>query len=143
MKFPRAVIPAMAGALLLTGCSTIQQDADTEAARLADHVLPDALSQQLAKDEASAPATRGKAAEAWLSNPDPAIIEGQGGSTWAVRGRDGSSIHVDVYRYWESGSFFPPDRGKGAWGVACRTYDVAGDVTTRSVDCPPGTPDAP
>lgn len=119
-------IAAVAVALALTGCSSLQQEADTEAAGIADHVLPEALAQILVQNEVSTPVARGKAAQAWLSTPDPAVIQSQGGSTWVVLGRDGPSIRVDVYRYWESGSFLPPDQGNGTWGVACRTYNVAG-----------------
>ena len=129
--------------ILLAGCGEVRQDADTEAARVADHVLPGEVGNVLASSGASTPQQRGAAAEAWLSEPDPAVTDSQGGATWAVRSREGTSIRVDVYKWWESGSFFPPDQGEAAWGLACRSYDVAAEVTVRQVDCPEGTPEVP
>lgn len=57
--------------------------------------------------------------------------------------RGGASLRVDVYEYWESGDFFPPDQGEAVWGVACRIYDVADEVTTRTVPCPEDTRGGP
>ena len=130
-------------AVLLGGCSDVQQDADAEAARVADHVLPAAADEVLTSSRATTSERRGAVAEAWFSEPDAAVTDSQGASTWVVRSRDGASLRVDVYRRVESASFFPPDRGESAWGLACRTYDVASTVTATPVDCPAGTPKAP
>lgn len=139
--------PARAGgalavaAVLLAGCSSVQQEADEAAARVADDVLPAALERAVAA-LGSTP-ERAAAAEAWLAEPDPAVTASQGGSTWVVRGREGSAVRVDVYAWYESGSFFPPDQGAAVWGVACRTYDVTSGVSVTPLECPEGTPEAP
>ncbi len=130
-------------ATLLTGCSSVQQEADAQAARVADHVLPKRLDAAIASVEPQTPEDRGVAAEDWLSDPDPSVTASQGGATWAVRGATGTTIRVDVYQYWESGSFLPPDQGEAAWGVVCRSYDVAAAVTAHPVECPVGTPEQP
>ena len=128
---------------LLTGCSSVQQEADDEAARVADHVLPDSLEQAVAAAAPQTPRDRISVAREWLADPDPSVTDSQGGTTWEVREVEGTTIRVDVYRYWESGSFFPPDQGEAVWGVACRRYDVAGPVVLSAVECPEGTPEAP
>lgn len=129
----------------LAGCSSLQQDADDQAARLADHVLPSALDDALAAADppAQTPDQRAIAAEDWLSTPDPSVTDSHGGAVWVLRGSQGTTIRVDVYRYWESGDFFPPDQGEAAWGVACRRYDVADPVTSSPMECPDGTPEEP
>ncbi len=128
---------------LLAGCGSLQQEADAEAARVADHVLPGPLGDAIASADPQTPGARAVAAEDWLSDPDWSVTASQGGATWAVRGRAGTAIRVDVYQYWESGSFFPPDQGDAAWGVACRSYDVAAAVTADPVECPEDTPEEP
>ncbi len=140
---PRRWTALALAAALLTGCSAVQQTADEEAARVADHVLPSALGDAIASSGAQTPEERAVAGRDWLSDPDPSVTDSQGGVTWVVRGRTGTTVRVDVYRYWESGDFFPPDQGKAVWGLTCRSYDVAEGVTTRRVQCPPGTPEAP
>lgn len=134
---------AAAGALALASCSTVQQEADKQAAQVADYALPSGLETALAADGSSEPEARGGAAEKWLSDPTNEVADGQGGATWVVRKRDSASLRVDVYQYWESGDFFPPDQGEAAWGVACRTYDVTNGVQTQQRTCPDGTPNKP
>ena len=129
--------------LLLAGCSQVQQEADTEAAGVADYVVPDELGNVLASSGATTPDQRGAAAQAWLADPYSAVTVSQGGVTWAVRSREGTSIRVDVYKWLESGDLLPPDQGEAAWGLACRSYDVAAEVTVKQVDCPEGTPEVP
>lgn len=128
--------------VMLTSCSQLHQDADLEAARVAN-VLSKALNDELSDAKPQTPEERRIAAEDWLSEPDPEVTSSYGGATWEVRGTEGTTIRVDVYQYLESGSFFPPDQGEATWGVACRTYDVAEAVVTRTVECPEGTPDEP
>ncbi|QCX28837.1 hypothetical protein [Nocardioides jishulii] len=129
--------------LVVTGCSTLQEDADEQAARLADGALLEGLEREMQTVGATTAAQRGEAAEAWLSTPDPAITDGHGASTWVVREQEGASVTVAVYQYYESGSFFPPDQGEAVWGLTCRTYEVTREVTARSVTCPDGTPATP
>ncbi|GGD12857.1 hypothetical protein [Nocardioides daphniae] len=133
----------LTGLVLLAGCSSLQDDADEQAAQLADGPLLSGLEREMQTAGATTEEERGAAAEAWLSTPAPAITESHGGSTWVVREREGASVTVAVYQYWESGSFFPPDQGEAAWGLACREYEVAPQVTARSIPCPEGTPAAP
>lgn len=128
---------------LLAGCSSLQREADAQAARVADHVLPGPLDDAVASADPQTPEGRAVAAEDWLLDPDPTVTASQGGATWAVRSTTGTTIRVDVYQYWESGSFFPPDQGDAAWGVACRSYDVAAAVTADPVECPEDTPEEP
>lgn len=127
---------------LLAGCSSVQQEADAEAARVADHVLPEALDQAVAAGPQT-PGGRAATAADWPRDPDPTLTTSQGGAAWEVRAVEGATIRVDVYRYWESGAFLPPDQGRAVWGVACRSYDVAGPVVADAVECPEGTPEAP
>ena len=142
MNVPRCAAIGLAVALL-AGCSSVQQEADDEAARVADHVLPDSLEQVVAAAGPQTPQDRVSVAREWLVAPDPSVPGSQSGAAWEVREVEGTTIRVDVYRYWESGSFFPPDQGEAAWGVACRSYDVAGPVVPSAVECPEDTPEAP
>lgn len=142
MKVARWVAVGLAG-VILTGCSTVQREADEEAARVADQVLPGALDGAIASSGAQSLQERGDAAADWLADPGPSAMDGQGGTTWVVRDQDGATIRLDVYAWVESGSFFPPDQGKALWGLACRSYDVAAGVTSTPVECPEGTPAAP
>ncbi|MGB0098990.1 MAG: hypothetical protein WBP61_01790 [Nocardioides sp.] len=129
--------------VLLAGCSQLQQDADAEAGRVADHVMPGALTDAISTAGARTPESRVAAAEQWLSDPGPSAIDSQGHVAWKVVASEGTSIRVDVYTYVESASFFPPDQGDATWGVACRSYAVAATVTTATVECPDGTPEEP
>ncbi len=137
-------LPLLAVALLavalLAGCSQLQQDADEEAARVADHVLPGALDDALSSSAARTPEARAAAGTQWLLDPGPSAIDSQGPVRWEVLGAEGATIRVDVYTYTESASFFPPDQGEATWGVACRAYDVTASVTATVVECPDGTP---
>lgn len=133
---------ALAG-LLLAACSQVQQEAEDEAARVADHVLPDAVAGAVSASGARTAEERVAAAQTWLATPDPAVSDSQRGATWVVTGLEATTIRVAVYTRWESGSLFPPDQGESAWGVACRSYDVAAGVAVRPVDCPDGTPASP
>lgn len=142
MRAVRWVAVGLAG-VVLAGCSTVQQEADDEAARVADHVLPGALDSALTESGARTPQERATAAADWLADPGPSVMDSQGGTTWAVRGQEGVTIRVDVYAWVESGSFFPPDQGKAVWGLACRSYDVTDAVASTPVECPDGTPAAP
>lgn len=130
-------------AAMLAGCSTVQQEADDEAARIANQVLPTAIDVAITAADARTGSERLAAAEAWLADPGPSIMDGHGGATWAVRGREAGTIRVDVYRRWESGSFLPPDQGEAAWGLACRSYDVARDARPIVIECPAGTARTP
>lgn len=129
--------------VMLTGCSQLQRDADIEAARVADHVLPEALNDEIVHAEPRTPEERRVAAEDWLSEPGPPLTSSHAAATWLVRGSKGTTIRVDVYQYLESGRFFPPDQGEATFGVACRIYDVAKAVATSTVECPEGTPEQP
>ena len=140
--YGRFLVLAVA-ATLVTGCSTLQQEADDRAAQVADAVLTRALTDELSSSDASTPAERVEVAGAWLSTPDPEVVRNKGPVAWVVRGVEGTVVRVDVYARVESGSFFPPDQGASAWGVACRAYDVAGEVTVHALDCPDGTPEQP
>ena len=128
---------------MLTGCSSLEQDADDEAAVVADHVLPPALDDAISAADPQSPEQRRVAAEEWLSDPDPSVVDGLRHVTWEVRGSEGTTIRVDVYMYLESGDLLPPDQGEATWGVACRAYDVAGAVMTTTDECPDGTPAEP
>ncbi|MFC7490503.1 MULTISPECIES: hypothetical protein [unclassified Knoellia] len=139
---PWAVIGGLTSALLV-GCGQVQADADAAAARVADQVLPEAVAAAITTSGARTPEQRAVAGETWLSEPDPAVTESQGGTTWFVRGREGTAIRLDVYARVESGSFLPPDQGQAAWGVACRSFDVGEKVTVTPVECPEGTPETP
>ena len=133
------------GALLtlsLAGCSTLQETADDETTRIANGPLPMALTDAVAA--ATTPEERAVAAQEWLSDPYGNTLDGYGGTTWALRGAEGTTFRVDVYHWWESGDLLPPDQGNAVWGLACRTYDVAApDVVTTAVECPEDTPTAP
>lgn len=145
MPFRLAVsaLAVVVGALL-TGCAgTIQVDADTEAARIADHVLPLALDDAAATSAASDPNERAAAVADWLADPGPSVMDGQRSTTWVVRGLDGDQLRVDLYTRVESGSFLPPDQGEDAWGVACRTYVVTERVLVVQRTCPDDTPAEP
>lgn len=133
----------MLTAALLAGCaSTLQADADAEAERVADHVLPVALDEMAAASDTSDPDARALAVARWLADPGPSAMDGQR-ATWALRQRDGARLRVDLYARVESGSFFPPDQGRSAWGVACRTYVVGEGVLVVPIRCPDGTPATP
>ena len=82
-------------------------------------------------------------ADRWLRDPTRSSVDDRASAGWRVVGSQGPVIRVDVYAYVESGSFFPPDQGEAAWGVACREYDVTGRVTSTTVECPEGTPATP
>ena len=128
----------------LTACSTIQQDADDEAVVVADQLLPQKLTRMLRRAGAESPQARLRAVDRWLrGDPTRSTLRDRASAGWRVVGSEGSVIRVDVYAYEESGSFFPPDQGEAAWGVACRAYDVAGRITTTAVECPEGTPETP
>ena len=130
--------------VMLTGCSQLQQNADKEAARVADYVLPEALNDEISNAGPQTPEQRRLAAEDWLSKPGgPPLAGSRVGATWEVLGSKGTTIRVDVYQYLESGSFFPPDQGEARWGVACRIYNVVEKVATSTVECPEGTPEEP
>lgn len=135
----------IAGSLLVAGCSTLQQEADSLAAGVADHALRDALTTAVDQAGPRTSEARVAAASAWLATPDTSKVPGRGPLTWSVRGVDDGHIRVDVYRYAESGSFFPPDQGDATWGVACRAYDVTDPARTTAIaiECPPGTPSEP
>ena len=137
------VVAVGVAATVLAGCSTLQAEADDEAARIADHVLPEVIDDAVAAAGARTRAERAAAAQDWLERPGPSLMDGQGAATWVVRDREATTIRVDLYRRWESGSFFWPDQGEAAWGVACRVYDVADGVRTIVAECPAGTPDSP
>ncbi len=127
--------------VVLAGCSSVQQEADQEAVRIADHVIPKKL--ETLSSVSKPPEDRAADVMVRLAEPDPSVLSGQRATTLAVRGRDGTAIRVDVYSRWESGSFFPPDRGEAAWGRACRTYVVAERVTSTPMACPEATLEAP
>lgn len=137
--------------VMIAGCSQLQQnadqlqqDADDEAARVADYVLPEALNDEMSNVDPQTPEQRKLAAEDWLSKPGgPRLTGSRVGASWNVRGSKGTTIRVDVYQYLESGSFLPPDQGEARWGVACRTYNLAEKVVTSTVKCPEGTPENP
>lgn len=131
--------------VLLTGCSTIQQQADDIAAASADYTMVDVLTEVIAASDAQTPEERVAAAEDWLSDPyrGRSSLDNRG-AVWVTRGRQGAKIRIDLYSFEESASLLPPDAGESAWGVACRTYDVAEGVTVITIECPDGTPaDAP
>lgn len=134
---------ALFALVMLTGCSSVQADADEEAARVSDHVLPEALDDAISEADPQSPEERRVAAEEWLSGPDPSVVDGQRNATWEVRGSEGTTIRVDLYTYLESGDLLPPDQGEATWGVACRAYDVARAVTATTVECPDDTPAEP
>ncbi|MGJ9422684.1 hypothetical protein [Aeromicrobium sp. CF3.5] len=127
----------------LAGCSTIQREADDEAARIADQVLPAAIDAAIAEVDAKNGSERLVTAETLLTDPEAPIMDGQGGVVWVVRGRDATTIRVDIYRRWESGSLLPPDQGEAAWGLVCRSYDVTRSARSIVVECPAGTPRSP
>lgn len=127
----------------LSACSTLDTEADDAAAVVADRLLPPALTRVLRRAGAESSQARLRAADRWLRDPTRSTLDDRAAAGWRVVGSQGSVIRVDVYAYVESGSFFPPDQGEAAWGVACRAYDVAGRVTTTAVDCPDGTSEVP
>jgi len=127
---------------ILSGCGGLQKQADIEAARLADSVLPVSLEDAITSSGAVNPAERVIAAQEWLSNPAPSL-DGQGTNEWLADNTSGTTIQVTVYAYSESASFFPPDQGEATWGTACRSYDVADKVTATPLECREGTPDEP
>ncbi|WP_345262937.1 hypothetical protein [Nocardioides nanhaiensis] len=129
--------------LLAAGCSTLQQDADAEAGRVADLVLPTALDDVLARARPGSPERRRAVVARWLEGRGRSVIGSRANADWRVVGGEGTSIRVDVYAFWESGDLLPPDQGEATWGVACRVYDVAGRVTAMRVECPDGTPPGP
>ena len=133
---------ALFALVVLTGCSSLQRDADDEAARAADRVLPEALNDAISVSDPHSPGERRVAAEEWLSDPYSSL-DGLSNVTWEVRGSEGTTLRVDLYMYLESGDFLPPDQGEATWGVACRAYDVARAVKTTTVECPDGTPEEP
>ena len=134
---------ALFALVVLTGCSSLQRDADDEAARVADHVLPKALDDAISAADPQSPEERRVAAEEWLSDPGPSVMDGQRNVTWEMRGSGSTTIRVDLYTYVESGDLLPPDQGEATWGVACRAYDVARAVRTTTAECPDGTPEEP
>ena len=134
---------ALFALVMLTGCSSLQRDADDGAASVADHVLPEALDDAISVADPQSPEERRVAAEEWLSDPDPSVVDGLRNVTWEVRGSEGTTIRVDLYMYLESGDLLPPDQGEATWGVACRAYDGARAVTSTTVECPDGTPEEP
>ena len=143
--FVRPVAAAVLGALLtlcLAGCSRLQATADKETVGIADFAVPMALTDAVAA--ATTPEQRAVLASEWLSDPYSTLPDGYGPTSWALRGRDGTTFRVDVYHWWESGDLLPPDQGEAVWGLACRTYDVAAPtVVTTTVECPEDTPTAP
>ncbi len=126
----------------LAGCSSLQRDANAEAALAADHALPKALKGAISGSDPQSPEERRVAAEKWLTDPYSSV-DGLSNVTWEVRGSEGTTFRVDLYMYLESGDLLPPDQGEATWGVACRTYDVARAVRTTMVECPDGTPEEP
>ena len=137
MRGPRFVV-VMASCVLLcfggAGCSTIQSEADVQAADGADVAVPRALRKELDSHGLTSPAERADAAQTWFNEtnpPDVNVVD-----RWVVRSRDGTRFRVDLYRHMESGSLLPPDGGKSASSVVCRVYDVAHGVTVQQVDCP-------
>lgn len=124
------------------GCGSLQRDANDRAAQIADYTVRDGLKKSIAAANADSPQERAQAALNWLRDPNLTQAETQGG-TWIVKGSEGTTIRVDVYRKYESGALLPPEQGKSAWGVACRTYDVSTSVTVSSIVCPDGTSDEP
>ncbi len=135
-------LAAMTAALLAGCASTLQVDADTEAERVADHVLPVALDEVAASTGTADPNARAVAVARWLDDPGPSVMDGQR-ATWVLREHNGARLRVDLYTRVESGSFFPPDQGDSAWGVACRTYVVGDRVLVVPTRCPDGTPATP
>ncbi|WP_193610380.1 hypothetical protein [Nocardioides lijunqiniae] len=134
---------ALFALVVLTGCSSLQREADDEAARVADHVLPEALDDAISAADPKSSAERRGAAKKWLSDPDPSVMDGQRNVKWEVRGSKGTTIWVNLYTYVESADLLPPDQGEATWGVVCRAYDVARAVKTTTVECPDDTPEEP
>lgn len=121
-------------AVFLAGCGTLQRDADDRAAQVADYSVPEGVSSAIASSGASTPDERVRATLQWFTDPYLTVAETQG-STWDATPRGGTKIEVGVFKAMESGSFFPPEAGKTAIGLACRVYDVAEAVTATAVEC--------
>lgn len=137
MRGPRFVAVMTSCVLLCfggAGCSTIQSEADVQAADSADVAVPRALRKELDSRGLASPAERADAGQVWFNETRP--IDISLGGHWVVRSREGTRLRVDFYVRVESGSLLPPDGGKSAHSVACRVYDVAHGVTVQQVDCP-------
>jgi len=137
MRGPRFVAVMTSCVLLCfvgAGCSTIQSEADVQAADSADVAVPRALRNELDSHGLTSPAERADAAQTWFNEtnpPDVNVVD-----RWVVRSRERTRLRVDFYVRVESGSLLPPDGGKSAHSVAGRVYDVAHGVTVQQVDCP-------
>ncbi|MDU5026499.1 MAG: hypothetical protein E6261_10490, partial [Cutibacterium avidum] len=90
MRGPRFVV-VMASCVLLcfggAGCSTIQSEADVQAADGADVAVPRALRKELDSRGLASPAERADAAQVWFNETRP--IDISLGGHWVVRSREG------------------------------------------------------
>lgn len=143
MNAHRVAIGLLVAVLTLTSCGKLQEEGDTEAARVADHILPDVLQKAIDESGAATPRARASFADDWLTAQGTEGISGQQPVIWEVRGRDGTHFRVDLYVYWYSVALFPPEKGKAVWGRACRDVDVSRGVQMTAIKCPRGTPKAP
>lgn len=127
-------------ALLVSSCLRISQnDADEQAALVADHLLAPRLERELNEFRGGASRNRVQTIHSWLIAPDEDFLTSTNGALWVVGSPKGSAIPVTVYDLWTDTAFVNDSR----WGRACREYDVGKTITTRVVTCPTGTPREP